>query len=64
MGPSLRDQSWIYGSSDAEIFNSIAQGRSQGMPAWGTKLPTDQIWQLVSYVKTLRTDQEADPPSQ
>src|SRR5579883_1220490 len=37
MGPSLRDPVWIYGSSDAQVFDSIAQGRSQGMPAWGTK---------------------------
>ena len=64
MGPSLRDQVWIYGSTDADIFNSIAQGRAEGMPAWGTKLPADQIWQIVSYVKTLRTNQEADPPSE
>lgn len=62
MGPSLRDQAWLYGSTDAEIFSSIAEGRSKGMPAWGTKLPADQIWQLVSYIKTLRTPQEAQPP--
>src|SRR5579863_392912 len=35
MGPSLRDPVWIYGSSDAHIFDSIAQGRANGMPAWG-----------------------------
>lgn len=62
MGPSLRDAAWIYGSSDSDVFNSIAQGRSQGMPAWGTKLPQDQIWQLVSYVKSLRTPEEPDSP--
>jgi len=62
MGPSLRDQTWIYGSSDAQIFNSIAEGRGKGMPAWGTKLPNDQIWRLVSYIKSLRTPQEPDPP--
>ncbi|MGB7439196.1 MAG: c-type cytochrome [Candidatus Acidiferrum sp.] len=62
MGPSLRDPDWIYGDSDAHVFESIAQGRSQGMPAWGTKLPSDQIWQLVAYVKSLHTSQEPDPP--
>lgn len=62
MGPSLRDPVWIYGSTDADIFNSIAQGRGKGMPAWGTRLTGDQIWKLVAYIKTLRTPMEADPP--
>ncbi len=62
MGPSLRDSVWIYGSRDDQIFDSIAQGRSQGMPAWGSKIPEDQIWQLVAYIKSMRTPQEPEPP--
>jgi cytochrome c oxidase cbb3-type subunit 3 len=62
MGPSLRDEVWIYGSRDDQIFDSIAQGRSNGMPAWGTKIPEDQIWQLVAYIKSMRTPNEPDPP--
>ena len=62
MGPSLRDATWLYGSTDAQIFDSIAQGRSQGMPAWGSKIPEDQIWQLVAYIKSMRTPQEPEPP--
>jgi cytochrome c oxidase cbb3-type subunit 3 len=62
MGPSLRDPSWIYGSSDAQVFDSIAQGRAHGMPAWGSEIPQDQIWQLVAYVKSLGTPMEPDPP--
>lgn len=62
MGPSLRDPRWIYGSSDAHIFASIAEGRAHGMPAWGTKVPEDQIWKLVGYIQSLRTPQEPDPP--
>ena len=62
MGPSLRDQSWVYGSTDADIFNSIAQGRGKGMPAWGTRIPQDQIWKIVAYIKSLNTSREADPP--
>ncbi len=64
MGPSLRDPVWIYGSSDAEVFASIAQGRGKGMPSWGSRLSDEQIWQLVAYIKTLRTPLEADPPEQ
>lgn len=62
MGPSLRNPVWIYGSSDAEIFASISEGRAHGMPAWGTKIPEDQIWKLVAYIKSMRTPQEPDPP--
>ena len=62
MGPSLRDQTWLYGNRDDQIFNSIAEGRSKGMPSWGPKVPENQIWELVAYLKTLRTPLEADPP--
>ena len=62
MGPSLRDPDWIYGSSDAEVFASIAEGRAHGMPAWGTKIPQEQIWKLVAYIKSMNSPQEPDPP--
>jgi cytochrome c oxidase cbb3-type subunit 3 len=62
MGPSLRDVDWLYGSTDAQIFDSIAEGRAHGMPSWAKHLPEDQIWKLVAYVKALRTPEEPDPP--
>ncbi|HEU5335230.1 MAG TPA: c-type cytochrome [Terriglobales bacterium] len=62
MGPSLRDPRWRYGDSDAHIFASIAEGRADGMPAWGSKIPSDQIWKLVAYIKSMRTPEEPDPP--
>jgi cytochrome c oxidase cbb3-type subunit 3 len=63
MAPSLRDPVWLYGDSDAHIFASIAEGRGKGMPAWGTKIPEDQIWKLVAYIKSLRTPEEPDAPN-
>jgi cytochrome c oxidase cbb3-type subunit 3 len=63
MGPSLRDQNWRYGDTPADIFDSISQGRSNGMPAWGTKLPPDVIWKLVTYIQSLRTANEPDAPT-
>lgn len=62
MGPSLRDSTWLYGDSDADIFNSIAAGRSLGMPAWGLVLPREQIWKIVAYIQSLETPEEAAPP--
>lgn len=62
MGPSLRDPVWLYGNRDDQIFDSIAHGRSNGMPAWGTRIPERQIWELVTYIKSMGTPQEPDPP--
>lgn len=62
MGPSLRDEVWIYGNRDDQIYDTIAQGRANGMPAWGSKIPREQIWELVAYIKSMRTPQEPDPP--
>lgn len=62
MGPSLRDSVWVYGGTDARIFNSIHDGRTKGMPSWGTTLPAEQIWKLVAYIRTMRTSKEPDRP--
>ena len=62
MGPSLRDSTWVYGGTDARIFNSIYQGRTKGMPSWGAKLPADQIWKIVAYIRSLRTANEPEKP--
>jgi len=63
MGPSLRDVDWLYGSSDAQLFATIAEGRAHGMPSWHTKLTTTQIWMLVTYIKSLRTSMEPQRPT-
>ena len=62
MGPNLRDSLWIYGSTDADLFASIAEGRPNGMPAWGERLPTQQIWQIIAYLRTLGSDAEPVKP--
>ena len=53
MGPSLQDGRWHFGGSAGEVFESIYQGRPDGMPAWGSRISDDQIWLLVSYVRSL-----------
>jgi len=62
MGPSLRDAVWRYGAADAQVFMSISDGRSQGMPAWGAALTDEQIWKIVTYIKSMRTPDEPEPP--
>jgi cytochrome c oxidase cbb3-type subunit 3 len=53
MGPSLADGRWHFGGTAAEVYESIYQGRPEGMPAWGSLLSSDQIWTLVTYVRSL-----------
>jgi cytochrome c oxidase cbb3-type subunit 3 len=53
MGPSLSDDQWIYRSSPANIYLSIVQGRSAGMPAFGAMLPDRTVWELVAYIQNI-----------
>jgi cytochrome c oxidase cbb3-type subunit 3 len=53
MGPDLTDHYWRYGGSPAQIYSSIYEGRPQGMPAWSTAVPRDQIWKIVAYIQSL-----------
>lgn len=54
MGPSLADGRWRYGGSDGEILHSIFFGRPRGMPAFGGTIPTESIWRIVIYLRSLQ----------
>lgn len=58
MGPSLADGRWHFGGAPAEVFESIYQGRPEGMPAWGSLIAEDQVWMLVSYVRSLSANKD------
>jgi cytochrome c oxidase cbb3-type subunit III len=53
IGPPLMDADWIYGSRPENIFETISEGRPNGMPAFGGKIVADQIWQIVAYVRSM-----------
>jgi cytochrome c oxidase cbb3-type subunit 3 len=53
IGPPLMDDEWIYGSDPAQIFNSIVEGRPNGMPSFKGKLPNQQVWEIVAYVRSM-----------
>ena len=53
IGPPLSDAEWIYGSSPEQIYSTIVQGRGNGMPAFGGKLPDYQVRELAAYVRSL-----------
>jgi cytochrome c oxidase cbb3-type subunit III len=52
-GPALMDDRWIYGGEIDQIYLTIVQGRPNGMPAFGGKVPSQQLWQLSAYVRSL-----------
>ena len=53
IGPPLMDADWIYGSRPENIYETIAEGRPNGMPSFGRKIVPDQIWQLAAYVRSM-----------
>lgn len=57
MGPPLMDGSWIYGGRLEQIHQTLVEGRPNGMPAWGGKIPDPQLWQLAAYVRSMSLPQ-------
>jgi mono/diheme cytochrome c family protein len=58
MGPSLQDGRWHFGGSAGEVYESISEGRPDGMPSWGGRISDSQIWALVAYVRTLSSGKD------
>jgi cytochrome c oxidase cbb3-type subunit 3 len=57
MGPPLIKKEWIYGGEPANLFDTIVKGRPNGMPTWGGRIPENQIWQIVAYVRSMNQEQ-------
>jgi len=52
--PDLTDAEWKHGSTDGEIFTVIRDGvRSTGMKAYGRKMTTHQVWDVVNYLRSI-----------
>ncbi len=51
--PRLADGIWLYGSTNATLIQTIANGRASVMPAWADRLDAATIKQLAIYVHTL-----------
>ena len=50
----MTNAEWQNEVSDERLFNSITKGRGKNMPAYGKKLPEDQIDALVRYVRQFK----------
>lgn len=53
MGPPLMDREWIYGQRPSQLYDSIVSGRPNGMPAFGSMIPPQQVWALIAYIETM-----------
>jgi len=53
-GPALTSaEGWIHGTADSDLYRNISEGiRGSGMPSF-SKLSTTQIWQIISYLRSL-----------
>ena len=58
-GPDLTTGSWSHGGSDGELFRTIGNG-VPGTAMAAHRLTDDEIWRIVSY---LRTQQQAAAPA-
>ncbi len=57
IGPPLIKSQWLYGGSPAQLFDTIARGRPNGMPTWGGRIPAYQIWQIVTYIQSMNQEE-------
>ena len=51
--PSLVDDAWLYGGSEADVRHSIADGREGRMPAHGEFLGEARVHMLAAWVWSL-----------
>ena len=51
--PNLTDKTWLYGSSEATITETITNGRQNKMPAWKDFLGDAKVHLLAAYVLSL-----------
>lgn len=53
IGPPLMDDQWIYGGAPEDIYATILEGRPNGMPSFRNRIPEQQLWQIVAFVRSL-----------
>ncbi len=61
IGPNLTDDYWIHGGKMTDILNVVTNGvLDKGMPPWGPVLKQDEIYSVVTFVKSIRG---SNPPN-
>ncbi len=54
MGLNLLAPELVYGDAPDNLFDTISKGRPKGMPSWGGRIPTNQIWKIATFIRSLR----------
>ncbi len=53
VGPDLTGH-LAFGQTDAALYESIAKGRPNGMPAFESQLGRERIWRVIAHVDSVR----------
>ncbi|MDB5451937.1 MAG: cytochrome c class [Caulobacteraceae bacterium] len=53
IGPPLMDADWRYGGEIEQIHASIVEGRPNGMPGFGGRIPDQQVWEIAAYIRSM-----------
>ncbi len=62
VGPSLQGEDFQSQNSDEEIFSTINLGHeATAMIGWGGILTSDQIQELVTFIRSLRVEESSQP---
>lgn len=63
IGPNLTDRYWIHGNGSlVDISKIVKEGvNDKGMPSWGGLLKEEEIYEVTSYVKSLKDTQPQHP---
>jgi cytochrome c oxidase cbb3-type subunit 3 len=54
IGPSLADDTWLYGSKPAEVAHTIASGTAKGMPPFKTSLAPSAVADVTAFIESLK----------
>jgi hypothetical protein len=49
----LTDATWDFGGADGEIFAAIKEGTSADMESYSERLSDTEIWNLVSFIRSI-----------
>jgi mono/diheme cytochrome c family protein len=49
----LGDKQWAHGGDLAQVYAFIAKGHPGTLAHYGDRIPTEQLWQLTAYVRSL-----------
>jgi cytochrome c oxidase cbb3-type subunit III len=51
----LSDDVWVHGANLDQVYGFIARGHSASFDKFGERIPTEQLWQITAYVRSLPT---------